>query len=230
MTRSALNNAFRSLILTLVVTGSSVVNADLIFNGSFEFPAVPNGSFTNFGAGSTAITGWTVVGVDSSIVSATFMQGGVTFQAQAGIQWADMAGVTSNSSSSGLRQLVTTVPGQEYLLEFYVGSATASPFFFPATVDLSIDGGARVSYFNPTGPANTLDWKHFSVPFTAVGVMTSLTFFNGSASNNFISPLDNVTLTASVPESPALPLLGIANVLGLASHRRGHARSGQKQT
>ena len=224
-----LETSIKSLLIMFIVNLASVVNADLIVNGSLESPSVPNGSYTNFGAGSTAITGWTVVGVDSSIVNTNFMQSGVTFQAQAGIQWADMAGVTSNSNSSGLRQLVTTVPGQAYLIEFYVGSATASPFFFPATVDLSIDGGARVSYFNPTGPANMLNWKHFSVPFTAAGSTTSLTFFNGSAPGNYISPLDNVSLTAfSVPEPSALLLLGIACVPGLVSRRRGHTSARSK--
>ena len=75
-------------------------SAQVILNGSFEVPLVPNGSFTNFPGGSTAITGWTVVGVDSAVTSGTFMQSGITFQAQAGNQWIDLAGVTSNSMSS----------------------------------------------------------------------------------------------------------------------------------
>lgn len=182
-----------------------------LLNGSFEIPLVPPGSFTNYPGGSTAITGWTVVGVDSSLVSGSFMQNGVTFQAQSGNQWLDLAGVTSNSSTSGVTQSIATVTGQAYEVSFYVGSATSSPFFFPATVDLSINGGPRVSYFNPIGPSNMLDWKLFTVPFTATGTTTSLTFLNGSAASNFISPLDNVSVgVVPEPSTAALGAIGLA--------------------
>lgn len=193
-------------------------SGDLIINGSFETPVVPVGGFTNFGGGSTAITGWTVVGVDSSVVSGNFSQSGITFQAQSGTQWLDLAGVTSNSSTSGVRQTVPTVSGQLYELMFHVGSATGGGLFFPATVDLSINGGARTSYFNPTGPTNMLNWSPFTVQFTASSALTSLTFFNGSAANNFISPLDNVSMNA-IPEPGMLGLLS-ATLLGRCLIRR----------
>ena len=117
--------------------------ANLILNGSFEAPAVTIGGFENFGGGASAITGWTVVGVDSAIVSGTFTQSGIVFQAKEGIQWADLAGVTSNSMASGLKQDVATTVGQLYELTFNVGSATDGVFFFATTVDSSINGGER---------------------------------------------------------------------------------------
>lgn len=214
--------------VAVLILAVGPAKAGLIVNGSFEVPTVPAGGFINYLAGSTAITGWTVVGVDSSVVSGTFTQSGIVFQPQDGNQWLDLAGVTSNSKTSGVRQIVATVPGQSYDLEFYVGSATGGGFFFPATVDLSIDGSARVSYFNPTGPSNMLDWKLFSVSFTATSATTSLTFFNGSAANNFISPLDNVSLTA-VPEptSLALCLIGLGiPILAARSRRRNSHQTG----
>lgn len=211
------------IVASVISLAVAPAKADLIVNGSFEAPLVPVGGFTNFGAGSTAITGWRVVGVDSAVTSGTFTQSGIVFQAQDGIQWLDLAGVTSNSMSSGVTQDVATILGEVYELNFYVGSATGGGFFFPATVDLSINGSARVSYFNPTGPANSLDWKLFSVPFTATGTTTKLTFFNGSASNNFLGALDKVSLNA-VPEPASVILLGIGGasmvVIGIARRRR----------
>lgn len=210
-----------ALVLSLAATASA--SAQLILNGSFETPLVPPGFYTNFAGGSTAITGWTVVGVDSAVTSGTFMQSGITFQAQSGNQWLDLAGVTSNSTTSGVTQNVATVIGQAYDLNFYVGSATDGVFFFPATVDLTIDGGARMSYFNPTAPSDRLDWKSFTVPFIATSTTTSLTFFNGSASNNYISPLDNVSLAPAVPE-PSAALFSAIGILVVALRRTRNCR------
>lgn len=199
--------------------------ANLILNGSFEaptVPAVPVGGFTNFVGGSTAIPGWTVVGVDSALVSGTFAQSGITFQAKDGVQWADLAGVTSNSMTSGLSQDVATVAGQIYELSFNVGSATDGQFFFATTVDLSIDGGTRTSYANPITPHDMLDWKLFTVQFTATGGSTNLTFFNGAAPNNFNTAFDDVSLTAltsAAPEPGSLALVSLG-LVGLFGFRR----------
>ncbi len=130
-------------MLTLAVAPAE---ANLIVNGSFEVPMVPAGGFINYVGGSTGITGWTVVGVDSSVISGTFTQAGIVFQAQNGLQWADLAGVTSNSSSSGVRQNVATTIGGVYELSFYVGSA-------PGGVRGPFATGAR-----PTGVA--VDAQH----------------------------------------------------------------------
>ena len=74
-------------IVTLFCLGATSAQANLIVNGSFETPVVPVGSFTNFGSGSTGITGWTVIGPEASIVSGTFSQNGLNFPAQDGVQW-----------------------------------------------------------------------------------------------------------------------------------------------
>ncbi len=182
-------------VAVMLWAGASAAGANLIVNGSFEAPSVPVGGYTNVGGGSTAISGWLVVGVDSALTSGSFQQSGITFQAQQGSQWLDLAGVTSNSSASGVRQTVPTAVGRQYQISFYVGSATAAPFFAPATVDLTIGGGQRTGYFNPTGPANALNWKLFTVPFTATGNSTAIEFNNGSASSNYLSAIDNVSLT-----------------------------------
>lgn len=193
--------------------------ADIIVNGSFESPTVPVGSFTNFGAGSTAITGWTVVGIDSAVVSSTFSQSGITFNSQHGIQWIDLAGVTSNSMLSGVSQNVITTPGQIYRLSFCVGSTTDNTFFFPATVDLSIDGGTRLSFTNPIAPNTHIDWRQFSHSFSASNPITNITFFNGGAANNFHTGLDSVSLTA-VPEPSSAILTGIVGVAAMYFRRR----------
>jgi hypothetical protein len=213
-------------IAILISFMASPAFANLITNGSFETPVVPNGGFTNFPGGSTAITGWTVVGVDSAVTSTNFVQSGIHFQAQDGIQFIDLAGVTSNSNASGVTQTIPTVSGQPYAVSFYVGSSTdasGSFFFFPSTIDLSINAGPRVPFTNPIGPTNMLNWQQFIVPFVATGAATNLTFYNGSASNNFESMLDNVVVDA-VPEPATIFLFALGGTAILGHMPRVRAR------
>jgi hypothetical protein len=60
-----------------------------------------------------------------------------------------------------------------------------------------------------------LDWKRFTVDFTATHSMTDLTFLNGDLKNNYVTALDNVQLfgVASVPEPSSLVTSSI--LLGL---------------
>ena len=102
--------------------------ANPIVNGPFENPVVPVAGYTNFQGGSTAISAWQVVGVDAAVVGGAFTQSGITFQAKQGAQWVDLAGVTSNSTTSGLTQDIATIAGRLYALSFYVGSTDDGRF------------------------------------------------------------------------------------------------------
>lgn len=220
----------RAGVALALCMGCGTAAANLLVNGSFEAPAITPGSFLNFGAGSPLITGWTVVGVDSAVVSGSFVQNGITFNAAAGSQWLDLAGVTSNSMLSGVTQTVATVAGASYALSFYVGGTSDNSIFFPATIDLSIDGSARTGFANAAAPRNSVDWQLFTVDFVAATPTTALTFYNGSGPGNFFSGLDDVSLTAVAVTTPipepaewALITLGLA-FIG-ARRRRSSSRT-----
>lgn len=88
--------------------------------------------------------------------------------------------------SSGVTQTVSTTANQLYELSFYVGSATDGSIFFPSTLDVSIDGGPRISYFNPSAPTTTLDWRKFTVNFTATTNATNITFLQRQREQQFL--------------------------------------------
>jgi hypothetical protein len=216
-------NIIRLLVLASVTFGSTSANGGFV-NGSFENPTVAPGTFTNFTGGSTAISGWTVVGVDSALVN-HYVQNGITFQAQNGSNHIDLAGVASNSKTSGVTQNIVTQIGTPYELSFYVGSATDNNLFFASTVDVTIAGGPRMSFTNPTVPTDRVDWRLFTTSFTATSTLTSITFQNGSAANNFSSLLDNVSLIA-VPEPSSIILFTLGTVAICVKNRRRSACRG----
>jgi hypothetical protein len=186
-------------------------------NGSFETPPVGTGSFSNHLGGSTAITGWTVLGSVVTLINESYVESSITFNAQDGTQWLDLSGPGSNLASNGVTQDVATMIGQPYRISFYVGSATNNVNIFASTVDLSIAGGPRVSFTNPTAPRNSMDWQLFSVDFVATSDLTNISFFHGSGLGNNLSGLDNVTLEL-VPTPGAAALLGLGGLV--ASRRR----------
>lgn len=207
------------LACVAAIGGLAAIAHGTVTNGSFEVPPVTPGTFATHGVGSTSITGWTVVGSNVAVVSGTYADSGVTFNAQNGAQWLDLTGPGSNSSSNGVSQDVATTIGQLYRLSFYVGSATDNTSFFASTVDLSIAGGARVGFTNPIAPLDSMDWQLFTADFVATGALTNITFFNGSTPNNNLSGLDNVTLEV-IPAPGAAALLGLC---GLMAARRRRA-------
>lgn len=219
-----------SKILIVVCTFSmvaGVARGNLIGNGSFETetPAVSAGSFQNFATGSTGISGWTVTGPTGtavSPVSTTFVQNGVTFEAQSGIIWLDLTGDGSNSSE-GITQSVTTVAGTSYALTFFIGNTTGGSIFgSTSTAGLKINGTQVGSFENSNTDATGLNWQQFTYNFMATGTSTSIEFDNLDPSGDNSNGLDNVDLelaTSSVPEPATFGLVGLA-IAAIAFRKR----------
>jgi hypothetical protein len=210
------NTSALSRIVPVLLAGLSIASLQapakaLITNGSFELTFVPAGDpFATFPE-TTDINGWIVVGPQVSVINDAGTFNGISLDTPFGNQWLDISGETFGCPDCGVTQTINTSTGQVYDLSFYVGSATDGSQFFPASVDLSINGGSRQSFFNSAAPTTFIDWKLFTVPFTATSATTNLTFYDGNASFNSFnisSALDNVSVTA-VPGP--LPLLGVGS-------------------
>lgn len=186
-------------------------------NGSFEQMTVPVGSYTTISAGSSNLTGWTVVGVNVDLCNTAAINGLIALIANDGQQWLDLTGFGSNSPGNGVTQDVPTVVGQYYRVSFHVGSATDNQNVFASTVDVSIDGGARQSFTNPNAPLDHLDWQAFSVDFVATSTTTNIGFFNGSPNYSHTCAIDNVSFEQVPGPGPA----GVMGLFGiLVTHRR----------
>ena len=210
-----MHKAFIAACALIVVAG--VARGNLITNPSFETPVVPVGSFTNYPLASTTITGWTVTGPAAtgvSIVSGTFAQNGVTFEAFDGVQWLDLTGDGSNSTE-GVIQSVTTAPGTNYVLTFDIGNTTGGGIFGTTSADVvKINGVSAGTFTNSTIAATNLNWQQFTVNFTATGASTTIEFDNHDGPTDNSNGLDLVDLevggTGSAPEPASLVLVGSA--------------------
>ena len=199
--------------------------AGLIANSSFEVDPVPISAYTIYpSSGTPSLTGWTVGGSDVLVVNTLYNESGVTFPAENGIQWADLTGVT-NSPLNNISQVVSGLNiGTSYTLGFFIGSANNNSNVFPSTVIVSIGGVSYASFTNPSA-TSTLQWQKFSFDFTPQSTSENIAFFNGSASNNGVSALDNVTLdlapVSGLPSVPGtLPLVGVGAAFGFSRKLR----------
>lgn len=239
----------RSTLLGMFLVAIGIVptaaRANLITNGGFESPVLASGSNQNILVGSPALTGWTIIGNPTDTVlllqtTAAEIPNGITaFNAQEGLNALDITGSGNVGTAVGIEQSVATSAGQEYVLSFYVGRATPTGgpgnyYTRQATVDLSIDGGPRMSYTNANITNGGVNWVEYSYTFTAASALTLIRFYNGTPiqTTGIFTPdtnyagLDDVRLnpTAVVPE-PASVAMFAMGAIALAGVRFARRRS-----
>ena len=180
--------------LIVIMPGSAW--ADLIQNGSFETGPNP-GYFLRLLGGSTAITGWTVIGTDIDYI-------GTCWPASDGSRSMDLSG----RYAGGIEQNLSTIAGKTYLIEF---DMAGNPAGLPTVKTLQVSAGSASQTFTfdtsgltwPEARTN-MGWTTMQWSFVADSATTTLTFM--TKDNDYGPALDNVRVNP-IP-APGAILLG----------------------
>lgn len=197
------DNALQKLTKTLNALSNGQRAGNLIVNGSFEEPAVGKGRYVTFATGKS-FAGWQVIGAGSvSPISGDYAQSRISFNAQQGSQWLDMTGPGSNSAA-GVQQTVSTQPGAQYELVFYVGNVVGGSFGITSSIEVLVDGNSLGISRNASNSPGSQSWGQVKLPITATSNSTTIAFINRDPSNDNSNGLDNVSLMpVQVDKAPA---------------------------
>ena len=208
------------LALCAALAGASGAHAaNLLSNGSFESGAFVNQGFDTMSlhAGSTTITGWTVVTDTTAWIGPTNTFG---LHASDGDYFLDLTNYETGAPFAGVTQAVTTIPGATYSLSFDLGGSNF--WGRPDSITASAAGTSKTFVTPGTGTNN--DWYHETMTFVAASSST-LIDLQGASGTRYIG-LDNASVdfvsAGSIPEPSSLALMfaGLMSVAAGARWRR----------
>jgi hypothetical protein len=183
-------------------TSTGVAAANLVKDGGFENPVVPDGGLTRFSTGDR-IRKWKVVGATGTvdIINTNFTFAGFGCPSKGGVQWLDLSG--NSDTATGVQQTIPTTPGATYSITFFIGSVydPTGPLGTTSTVNVLVDGG-QIASFTSKGKKGTTaqTWRKFSTEFVATADKTTVAFINGDPPSDTDCGIDNVSVT-QVPGS-----------------------------
>lgn len=201
--------AILTLALGLILTPPSIPAA-LILNGDFEQPNL-GGAGNYYGVGSTAVTGWTVLG-----------NGGVTIHHvnQINLLWpnnnSQFLDLSGNTGGGGVVSApIATVIGQTYRVSFdavngsrWFNAGSQNNPYYGNVFTLQASGASLLTYSSgadlppgnlPVPPVGNLIPVILSYSFVATSSATTLTFMDATGKDSNAGWIDNVSIVA-VPE------------------------------
>jgi len=191
-------------LLSPVLASATVASANLVSNGSFEDYSVTANNWKIFPTGN----GWTAGNYGVEI------RENVAGVAQNGTQFAEL----DTTQNSWISQTITTTAAQKLTLSFwYAPRASVSSDSNEISV---LWNGSQI--FDLKGTGDSINgWKQYTTTVSSLG-SNVLKFEARGASDSYGGSLDNISLTAAVPEPEtyAMLLAGLGFIATIARRRR----------
>ena len=246
-------NSLRTLAAALALIAPLAAQAtpsatpiNLIKNGSFESPAINNGTWTvvpgkNYlSAGNTSGATKYMLDWDTDLTSGVEVRRNVAGVAQEGFNFIELDShfgnfnnatfdnnTHGNSTNSWISQTVNTSLGQVYHLSYWysprAGSQSGDNQINVFWNDVKLGGGTFSNSGSGSGQSgNWTNWQHFEFDVVGYGNTGTLKFADAGTANTYGASLDNVSLVAAVPEPEtyALMMAGLGAVAFMARRRR----------
>ncbi len=175
-----LNRHYRVLLVLSVMVMAVVANLTFTGNANASGNIAVNGGFE------TVNLGWTYTNVDQV--------GG--WNAHGGGNLVDLNALSAGSISQSL----TTVPGRQYDVNFWMSGNPACTGLPPSKGLTASAPGTALNYFSPPGLAtNNLQWTGYSFSFTAVATSSILSFASYNTSGACGALIDDVSVNDPGP-------------------------------
>ncbi|SNS44116.1 choice-of-anchor C domain-containing protein [Sphingomonas laterariae] len=214
-----------SIGLATILFATTSAHAATIINGSFELgtPQPASGTFNTLGAGSTAITGWTVVSGSIDWINGYW-------QAQDGTHSVDLAG----NEPGAIEQSFVTTPGVLYTVDYWLSGNPDGGDIAKEGLVAAINGASQIASSTITGIKGSsrgdMQYLLNTFQFTATGALTTLRFSSSPFEGPYGASLDSVSIRGQnaptpVPEPTTWAMLMIGfGVVGVSMRRRRTVR------